>query len=231
MAKRKSREGAQGGETRPKTGRAAPLGANAREAIGEAIRQESRRAGRKRRRKRAGARPRSGAAARRARKPAPKHASAPKAAQAPPRRCRGSTAHGGRSTKPCRRRPRRWTWTATARPRGPAAPRSPRQLRERTRAWHRHHRRRRRRRCRGRLLHRRRSARRRQPDARSGHRRRHRQGAGRRIPGQRGAEGERQGHRARQAPLGAGPGLVGGLQGQEVEAGELRLEVAGAERV
>ena len=38
---------------------------------------------------------------------------------------------------------------------------------------------------------------------------------GRRVSGQRGAEGRRQGRRARQAPLGARSGVGGGLQGQE----------------
>ena len=66
-----------------------------------------------------------------ARKPARKHdvrAEAPR--RSPPRRCHGSIAPGGRSTRPSRPRPRRWTWTVTDRPRGPAAPRWPRQLRE-----------------------------------------------------------------------------------------------------
>ena len=54
---------------------------------------------------------------------------------------------------------------------------------------------------------------RRQPDPGSGSRRRHRQGARRRVPGQRGAEGGGQDHRARPAPLGAGPGVGRGLSG------------------
>ncbi len=58
---------------------------------------------------------------------------------------------------------------------------------------------------------RRRGARRRQPHAGPGHRRRHRQGRGRRVPGQRGAQGRGKDHQAGSKPLGARPGLVGRL--------------------
>ena len=42
---------------------------------------------------------------------------------------------------------------------------------------------------------------------------------GDRVPGQRGAARQRQGRRARQAPVGAGSGFVRGLQGEKVGAG------------
>ena len=48
------------------------------------------------------------------------------AAEAPRTAAAGSTASAGRSTKRSRRRPRRSTWTGTGRPRAPAAPRWPR---------------------------------------------------------------------------------------------------------
>ena len=128
----------------------------------------------------------------------------------------------------CRRRPRRSTWTATAPPREPAAPR-----------W-----RRRRanhasmtpaitagdvgRQRRGCVLQRRRIARRRQPDARPGRRGRNRQGARGGVPGQRRTARQRQGRGARQAPMGARSGVLGGLQGTEVVGGsevEVELEL------
>ena len=75
------------------------------------------------------------------------------------------------------------------------------------------HRRRRRRelgRC---VRRRRRGPRRRQSDPRPGSRRRHRPRPRRRVPGQRRAQGGREDLRARQASLGARPGVVGRLSG------------------
>ena len=69
----------------------------------------------------------------------------------------------------------------------------------------------------GRLRGRRRGAGRRQPDARSGPRRRHRQGARRELRRRRGAEGRRRNRRARPASLGARSGLVGRLAAFEQE--------------
>ena len=133
------------------------------------------------------------------------------------RRAPGSSASGSscaKSRKPFRARPPAWTWIVTARPHAPDAPtlRHARQEHNETSPaltggdvdadWE--------------------DAYavgdeapgRRQPDARPGSRRRHRQGARRRVPGQRGAQGRRQDRRARQAPLGARPRVVGGLHRQ-----------------
>ena len=60
---------------------------------------------------------------------------------------------------------------------------------------------------------------------RPGHRRRHRQGAWRGVPGQRGTEGRRQSRQSATATLGAGSGFVGGLQ-RDGSRGR-RLEVRG----
>ena len=105
--------------------------------------------------------------------------SAAEHAQPPRRRRRASIAPGGRSTKPMPTPPSSLNMDRH----GSAARTGRAEMAENvcasTAAWHRTSPAATSTSTRGRLLHRRRSARRRQPHARSGHRRRHRQGAGR----------------------------------------------------